>query len=305
MAGATEERRSAPVRTADSALQLVLEGAGAVRITGNSVDASDLARDEDLRLGFRVTVDWEKLRRDAEYAGPLDVQFVARCGETRWSDVTILTENVGDEDDRAEFREGVTIPREKISGRVDCEVSVVLSETTERSDAEGRATSSGTVVARQEFPVRLERGGFRFPTRWVSFGDRNLPPRSLWYVDITEGSWMQPVEDSVSILLNKDAGDFYRVLEEQRKDYRVPATALRAQVAYDALAQMVTAYLASEVSDVEVDPDGRRLCDVVDRTIDDLFGGQREVLEDMVREDPSRFRTLLQDAMDLKRSVDL
>lgn len=304
MAGATEERRSAPVRTADSAIQLMLESSGPVRIEGRSVDASDLPRDEDLRLGLRVTIDWALLRRDTECSGPLDVLFVARCGETRWSDVVGLAESVDDDEGQAEYREGVTIPRDRISGRVDCEVAVALSETVETEDTAG-SVPAGTVVAREEFRIRLERGGFRFPTRWVSFEDRNLPSDALWYVDITEGSWMQPVEDSVSILLNNDASDFYRVLEDQRKDYRVPATALRAQVAYDALAQMIAAYLTSDVSDLEVDPSGRRLCDVVDRTIDDLFGTEEEDLEDVVREDPSRFRTQLQDAMNLKRSVDL
>lgn len=304
MAGATEERRSAPVRTADSAIQLMLESSGPVRIEGRSVDASDLPRDEDLRLGLRATIDWDLLRRDTECSGPLDVLFVARCGETRWSDVVGLAESVDDDEGQAEYRDGVTIPRDRISGRVDCEVAVALSEIMETQDAAG-SVPAGTVVAREEFRVRLERGGFRFPTRWVSFEDRNLPSKALWYVDITEGSWMQPVEDSVSILLNNDASDFYHVLEDQRKDYRVPATALRAQVAYDALAQMITAYLTSDVSDLEVDPSGRRLCDVVDRTLDDLFGTEKEDLEDVVQEDPSRFRTLLQDAMNLKRSVDL
>lgn len=304
MAGATEERRSAPVRTADGTVELVLRSSGPVRVQGRSVDASDLPRDEDLRLGLRVTVDWELLRRDTEYSSPMDVLFVARCGETRWSDVKVLVEDVTDEEGRGEYREGVTIPRDRISGRLDCEVNIALSESVEMSDSP-RSTPVGTVVAREEFRVHLKRGGFRFPTRWVSFKDRNLPPQSLWYVDITEGSWMQPVEDSVSILLNNDATDFYRVLEDQRKDYRVPATALRAQVAYDALAQMITEYLSSEISDLEVDPDGRRLCDVVDRTIEDLFGTEREGLEEMVQEDPSRFRTELQNAMDLRRSVDL
>lgn len=304
MAGASAERRSAPVRTADSAVQLVLDGSGPVRIQGRNVDASDLPRDEDLRLGLRVTVDWERLRRDAECPGPTDVLFVARCGDTRWSHVVVLAEGVDEDVARERYREALTIPRNKISGRVDCEVAVAVSGTVEKSDSPESALP-GTVVAREEFRIRLERGGFRFPTRWVSFEDRNLPARSLWYLDITEGSWMQPVEASVSILLNKGASDFFHVLEDRRKDYRVPATALRAQVAYDVLAQMITAYLTSEASNLEVDPDGRRLCDVVDRTIDDLFGPQREDLDDVVREDPSRFRLELQDAMNLKRSVDL
>jgi len=304
MAGATEERRSAPLRTADNAVQVLLDGSGPIRIHGKGVDASDLPRDEDLRLGLRVTVDWEKLRRDTGCPGPADVLFVSRCSETRWSDLTVIAERVDEDRRRGQYREGVTIPRNRIRRRVDCEIAVALSEVVKTSDAMG-TLPAGTVVAREEFRVQLERGGFRFPTRWVSFEDRNLPPRSLWYIDITEGSWMQPVEDSVSILLNRDVIDFYRVLEDQRKDYRVPATALRAQVAYDALAQMITAYLTSDASDLEVDPAGRRLCDVVDRTIDDLFAARRENLEEMVRDDPSWFRTRLQDAMDLKRSIDL
>jgi hypothetical protein len=151
--------------------------------------------------------------------------------------------------------------------------------------------------------VRFDRGGFEFPTQWVSFKANNYPPHSLWLLHIGGEGWTGEPHDTVEIRLNDDSTAFQRLLQAPRRDEIRMSEILQRQIAYDCLATLVTEYLTGDGVLQAVEEQGTRLCDVVARLIERSFESDVSQLRELARESPGRLRMHAQHAMKMGQSI--
>jgi hypothetical protein len=213
-----------------------------------------------------------------------------------------MLEPVDPGEDCPRYRGLLTLDRGAVRGSADCEVQVVLPAFIVHEDS-SRAHNPGSVISRQGFKVRFDRGGFEFPTQWVSFKANHYPEHALWLLHVGGEGWSGEPYDTVEIRLNQDNAAFQRLLVSPRREEQRVADSMYRQIAYDCLATLVSEYLLSDGVNEGVEPDGTRLCDVVARLIDRRFDEELDELQRLARESPSMLRLRVQHAMALGQSL--
>lgn len=300
MAGATETRTSPPFGTDDGALELALNCSSPLSRQDTVIDATRLRPGDAAEIAVQAMVDWDRVRSGSGVPGPFRIICMNRCGSTRWSSISIDEARAAGVAGSETIDWIVELPRPQVAGMVECEVAIVLAVDREEDIAIAHRT--GSIISRQSFGVRFDKGGFEFPTKWISFSALGYPPDALWTLRVQGDDWTDLPEDVVEVQLNEDQTDFKRLLDFPSSKERLGSDLLRRLIVCDALSDMVLRFLTSDsVDDIEMN--GDRLCDVIARMIDRRFPEDLETLRTKASTDPARIRMYMQGIAGLGESM--